>query len=593
MFNKNFFLAFLLILATFLFFNSDLYNYTLLKKERPSPVSSVNKENSTKYTETKSSATEYNSTPLSVVDSSVKNVLDSLKSHSRTITVYNGLYKAKFSTLGGIATSWEVLNFKKWDGETYNLISDSGAGIFNLSIADQNFDNVLFDIDSPDSVSVTSETTLVFRGKSLNGKNVEKIFTFKTGAYDVKAVVKSDYLLNEKYQFGWLGGINESEKEIDTKLADAAIVFYLGGDVDDVDRPIKNDDTAKAEEGDIKWVSLRSKYFSGTLVPEKAGDFTVYTRKLPQTKKSKNPFNFSVTFESRLEGGNTQFQVILIPSKHSILKSYDIKLDKILFQGYSWFFKADIWFPKLCGLVVTLLNYFYDLIPNYGVSILLLTLLMKLVTLPLTIKSTKSMARMKTMAPKIKGIQEKFKGDPMAQQQAMMKMYKEEGVSPLGGAGGCLPMILQMPIFIALFVSLRKAIELRGAPFAFWIHDLSAPEIMLALPFNIPFFGAHLSLLNIIMAISMFFQSKMTMTGNDPNQKMMVYFMPIMMFVMFNNMPAGLLLYWSLSNILGIAQNYFIKFDPEELKKEGAKKKKSIWGKKPSYNEILKRMGKK
>jgi YidC/Oxa1 family membrane protein insertase len=196
---------------------------------------------------------------------------------------------------------------------------------------------------------------------------------------------------------------------------------------------------------------------------------------------------------------------------------------------------------------------------------------------------------MKTMAPKIKALQEKFKGDPMAQQQAMMKMYKEEGVSPLGGAGGCLPMILQMPIFISLFVALRKAIELRGAPFAFWINDLSAPEVMFGLPFSIPFFGAHISLLNILMAVSMFFQSKMTMTGNDPNQKMMVYFMPIMMFVMFNNMPAGLLLYWSLSNILGIAQNYFIKFDPEELKR--CCKKKELLGQNP-YNEILKRMGK-
>ena len=167
-----------------------------------------------------------------------------------------------------------------------------------------------------------------------------------------------------------------------------------------------------------------------------------------------------------------------------------------------------------------------------------------------------------------------------------MSLYREEGVNPLG-AGGCLPMFLQMPIFIALFVTLRKSIELRGAPFMLWIDDLSSMEIFYHLPYKIWFYGDNVSLLNIIMAISMYFQSKQTMT--DPKQKAMIYMMPVIMLFMFNSMPAGLILYWAVSNIVTILQNVLYKPD---LSKMIVKKKKPLF-KKPSYNEMLKKMGRK
>ncbi len=586
MFNKEFFIAFLLIFSTFLFFNSDFYNYTLLKKEKIAPQHQNHEPNSPSDAIKESKYQQKAINEISNQDAALQEAVTEVI--GRTITVIGKKYTATFSTKGALATSWILNEYTGLDQAAHNLISDSNKAIFNFSAGAVDFDQMLFEVTAPDTIVLNKKQELTFFIKDNFGLLAEKKFTLHPDSFEIGADLFFRSGKNDKYSFGWKGGIKESEKDPDTKLADPAINIYYG---EDVDHPVDNNDSVKIIDGLIKWTSLRSKYFSGTFVPDKAADFTVTARKLPQTEHSGNPHNFSFMMEGRLENGRASYKVLLIPNKHAILKSYDIKLDKILFKGYSWFFKADIWFPKLCGLLVTLLNWFYEKIPNYGVAILLLTLLMKIVTLPLTLKSSKSMARMKLLAPKLKAIQEKHKGDPMGQQQAMMKMYKEEGVSPLGGAGGCLPMILQMPIFIALFVALRKAIELRGAPFAFWVQDLSAPEIMVNLPFSIPFFGAHLSLLNIIMAISMFFQSKQSMTGSDPNQKMMVYFMPIMMFVMFNNMPAGLLLYWSLSNILGIVQNAFIKVNPEELKKKP--KKKSIFGKKPSYNEILKRMGKK
>lgn len=585
MFNKNFIFAFMLIFSTFLFFNSDFYNYTILKREKKT-VTQIEQTNE----KVKENTTQQIDVPQK--DIITKETLDSqlvIPKDSRTIIVISDLYIAKFSTYGAIATSWQIPEYKGVNKKNYDIIADSLVGIFNLQVADKNFDKELFTTTSPDTIKVTSQTSLKFTNIDSTGRYVEKLITFTKGKYDVDVELKTNYSQNEKHKFGWKSGISESEKDVDTKLADAAVSIFYG---EGVDTPVDNGDTAKEVDGVIKWVSLRAKYFSGTIMADKPTDFTVNVRKIAQTSVSNNPLNFSFMYEGRFENSSIKYKAILIPNRNSLLKSYNMDLDKILFKGYSWFFKADIWFPKLCGLLISLLNWFYEKIPNYGIAILLLTLLMKIVTLPLTIKSTKSMGRMKLLAPKLKAIQEKHKGDPMGQQQAMMKMYKEEGVSPLGGAGGCLPMILQMPIFIALFVALRKSIELRGADFGFWIHDLSAPEIMVALPFSIPFFGAHLSLLNIIMAISMYFQSKQTMTGTDPNQKMMVYLMPIIMFVMFNSMPAGLLLYWSLSNILTIIQNLVIKVNPEDLLKAKTKKK-SIWNKKPSYNEILKRMGKK
>jgi YidC/Oxa1 family membrane protein insertase len=227
---------------------------------------------------------------------------------------------------------------------------------------------------------------------------------------------------------------------------------------------------------------------------------------------------------------------------------------------------------------------FYAWAPNYGVAILLLTLLSKIVTLPLTLKSSRSMARMKLLQPKIQAVREKYKSDPVNMNKAVMNMYREEGVNPIG-AGGCLPMILQMPVFISLFVTLRKSIELRGAPFMLWINDLSGPEALFMLPGKILFYGPNVSLLTIIMAVTMYFQQKQTMT--DPKQRSMVILMPVIMLFMLNSMPSGLMLYWAFSNVLGIVQNAFIK--PDKLPPPKPKKKKKRF--KPlSYNEMLKKM---
>jgi YidC/Oxa1 family membrane protein insertase len=175
------------------------------------------------------------------------------------------------------------------------------------------------------------------------------------------------------------------------------------------------------------------------------------------------------------------------------------------------------------------------------------------------------MSRMKDVQPKMEAIRAKYKNNPKKMNEQIMALYKKEGINPFNP--GCLPMILQMPIFIALFVVLNKAIELRGAQTFLlpWVGDLSQAEALFHLPFAIPFYGSNVALLPIIMAVLTFFQNKATI--KDPNQKMMIYFMPIMMLVLFNNFPAGLVLYWTFSSALQLVQQFMIDYS----KKRSAK----------------------
>jgi YidC/Oxa1 family membrane protein insertase len=192
-------------------------------------------------------------------------------------------------------------------------------------------------------------------------------------------------------------------------------------------------------------------------------------------------------------------------------------------------------------------------IPNYGVAIILLTILVRLVTMPLTNKQMRSMERMRQVQPKLKEIQEKFADDRQKQSEEMMKLYRSEGVNPLGG---CFPMILQLPVFIGLFFALRSSIELRHAPFVGWIHDLSAPETL----FTIPGLDLPVRVLPLVMGLSMVLQQKITPQPTiDPAQaRMMMTIMPIMMTVLFYKFPSGLVLYWFVSNILAITHQLVI-----------------------------------
>ncbi len=232
------------------------------------------------------------------------------------------------------------------------------------------------------------------------------------------------------------------------------------------------------------------------------------------------------------------YELYVGPKKYDVLNRLDARRVDVMEFG---------WAGAIGKILLAGLNLIHSLIPNYGLAILLLTIVIRILFWPLTHKSTESMKRMQEVAPLIKELQAKYKGDPKRQQQATMQLYKEKKINPLSG---CLPILVQLPVLIALFVVLRGAIELRFSPFL-WIADLSEPENLLAgmLPF-----GLALNPLPLIMTAMQVWQTKLTPAAGDPAQQKMMLWMPVVMLYFFYGFPAGLVLYWTTNQALMIAQ---------------------------------------
>jgi YidC/Oxa1 family membrane protein insertase len=247
-----------------------------------------------------------------------------------------------------------------------------------------------------------------------------------------------------------------------------------------------------------------------------------------------------------------KFALYLGPVKYEILNAYNKNYEAIYDFG-SFFGLKFVTRPISEYFLQPLFTFLHSFIPNYGIVIIIFSILIKILLSPLTKQSYLSMGKMAKLQPKIAEIKEKYKGDQQKIQKETMKLYQTYGINP---AGGCLPMLLQMPILFALFAFFRVAIEIRHESFL-WIKDLASPDFVFSLPFKIPIVNVdQISILAILLGITMFFQQKMTV--KDPNQKAMVYMMPIMMTFMFMNFSSGLNLYYMMFNLLSIIQQYYI-----------------------------------
>ncbi len=321
-------------------------------------------------------------------------------------------------------------------------------------------------------------------------------------------------------------------------------------------------DTVPADVNGIEvdWVSAKNKFFTQILRPEEPIATMAVLSSRETEGKGVIPKNIAAALIFKpevVEAGSSytiNYTYFIGPKKYSILKDAGYSMEKVMefetigaFSFMNWLME-----PARKGLLWTL-NLFNGMIHNYGIAIILLTLLIRILFWPLTHKSTESMRRMQEIQPEIKALQAKHKETPQKLQQETMKLYKEKKVNPMGG---CLPMFVQIPVFIALFTVLRNAIELRFAGFL-WIADLSTAENLLA--GQVPFVGS-LNILPIVMSVSMIWQQKLSSPGTaatpeqQQQQKMMMFMMPIMMLFFFYSMPSGLVLYWTTSNLLMIAQ---------------------------------------
>lgn len=574
--NKNSILAFLLIGLTVVFFNSPVWNNfyygTVLKKPVPTVQRKVRSESQKKaekpaketIRETVTSRDSSEQKDTSQVEKS-----DSVKTVQRedSVIVETDKFIATVSTRGGRIVSLEMKDFHyngERKGKMIDLVPQNSEGGAQLSINNESFDEKMFstNADTSKPVKVNESYELVMETEDSGGNSIQKVFTFENDSYKIGYTVRGESLKNKKVILGWKGGIEESESGTGTsmaRLAEKRRAHYSDGKT--VQHMEMNKEKTEDPSGKYRWVGMSSKYFFVSIVSEELSDADLIIKgnEVSGYNEKNKEINYSVSYEKMAEDNEVEGWIYAGPSKVGELSEYGLKFDKILFPVLGWpryILWSDSWFPPIAEVLLKVLLFFYGLVKDYGVAILLLTGLTKLITYPMVHSSTKSMNRLKEIQPKINALKQKYKNNPQKLQEEQMALFRAEGINPLNP--GCLPMFLQMPILIALFVVLRKAVELRGAASAIlpWINDLSQPEILFTLPFSIPLYGANVALLPIIMAAMTFFQQKMTIS--DPNQKAMVYFMPVIMLIMFNGFPAGVVFYWTLSSAFSLVQQWLM-----------------------------------
>lgn len=503
-----------------------------------------------------------------------------LKGEGETVVVETNLYRAELSTRGGTLKAWTLKRYLAADSSLVQMIGEDGHGNLTvlLPLEGDTLDTAPL-IFTPNRKSLRLDRnhptdSLRFVLNLGEGKLVRKTYRFYHDRYSVDLVVElvnvNRMVEGFSYLLGWRTGLQSTEANFEDDMNHAHFYAYQGGDAEKFDVG----DTFNPSEWDnpTDWVAVRTKYFTAALIPvgEKIEAVSrVWGEALPIAGKG-NWKKYAYTVEMPLyTDGATQdrFLVYVGPLDYDLLKSYNVYLEEMMDFGWALFrpfAKFVLWSFK--GL--------HKVIPNYGVVIIVFSILIKIVLYPLTRKSYQSMKEMQALKPLMDEINQKYKDDPQKKQEAVMKLYREHGVNPLGG---CIPMLLQMPLLIALFNVFRSTIQLRGASFVWWINDLSQPDTVATLPFSIPLYGDGVNVLPIFMGATTFVQQKIAIT--DPKQKAMVIFMPIFLTLLFNSFPSGLNLYYALFNLLSIAQEKLIPYhpkDPKELKKKGTTKRKKM-----------------
>ena len=390
-----------------------------------------------------------------------------------------------------------------------------------------------------------------------NGRIVQK-YIFYYDRYAVDLVIRfenlRDYIDNSWYSLKWENGLKATEENLTDDYSYAIAYAYQNGELEKLN--ISDEPEEVFPPGSTtSWTAIRTKYFLAAIIPHQRENLTValsgYPGKVGEVTTKTYTTKLGVPFPPNRSGvSQDTFTVYMGPMDISTLSPYGVDLENLV-MNKDWY--EGIFRPISRWIVLPSFKFLRTFIPNYGLVIIIFSILIKLLLHPLTKKSYESMSHMQELQPLMTELKEKYKNDPQRMQRETMKLYKERGVNPLGG---CLPMLLQMPLLFALFIVFRSTIQLRGEPFALWIHDLSRPD-MLPLGFSLPVIGDHLSVLPFLMGLTMIWQSKMTMT--DPKQKALVYFMPVFLIFVFYSLPSGLNLYYAVFNLLSMVQTKMIK----------------------------------
>ena len=488
-----------------------------------------------------------------------------------TFSVITDQYHALISNVGG----GSIINFEmhSLEGDAYKYIGgydelgnySKEIGV-NLTIPKENscspclrtssedFFNVPFEIISPSfysgqTINLQKEDSLVvIMRESLNNQSVTK----KLVLYGNKYIINHDYsLVNapNNVSLVWADGIKATEKNLFEELTYSSGYVAQSKEISSLSFSPESASEVKSTisyGGKTDWVAIRNKYFINALISDESTGGTLASSAHQLNEKNLIPvYEMGLSFSSP----NISVSQFFGPLDVDIIESSNTYLDRVM--NFGWlpiqpFSRSVLWLLKKLHLLGI----------NYGVILILFAFLIRIITGPLTKKSFESTQKMQKIQPRLKKIQEKYKNDSQRLNKEMVSLYKETGVNPLGG---CLPMLIQMPLLFSLFIVFRSTIEFRGAPFFGWINNLSQPDTIFDLSFTVPLYGNQVAFLPFVLGVSMFLTQRLSMATMDKNTKPMMYMMTGFFFILFNSFPSGLNLYYTVYNLLNFIQQKQLK----------------------------------
>jgi len=488
-----------------------------------------------------------------------------------TVVVSSPLYEMHFSNRGGGTLEKVYLNqYLTKDGSRVQLISGEASGV----LANQFIGYEVEDFNTKDLLASSSLGSASYYDFSVFGRpasfsfelnlgvetKLVRTFTFYPDSFHFRLdqdLVNFDQVNAGRYfSTSWAGGVAPTEKNRKDDLYYSEMYALLGDDTDPTDYSADKDRESEVQTASTTWVGSRSKYFTAILIPDNpVTEFKSVRYQTPGADETSiKVFDFDVrdSFDRRSTQSSSNYRVYIGPLDYSVLKAYGLYFEEMMNWG---------WFGIIGKSALWVFKSIYSVIPNYGIVLIIFSILVKLLLAPLTKKQFSSTQSMQQAQPQIAELKEKYKDDAKKLNEETMKLYKELGINPLGG---CLPLVIQMPILIAMFNLFRTTIELRGAAFKgleFWISDLSLPDTVGT------FMGFDINLLPVIMSGTMILQQKLMAppSNANPQMKNMPYIMTAVFFFMFYTFPSGLNLYYTLFNLMSIAQQALTKKKPLPL----------------------------
>ncbi len=478
-------------------------------------------------------------------------------------TLENDKISVTFTTKGAQASQVLIKNYYTSDSLALYLMKKNSSNFGIDFYTDQQLNTADFNFEKVEQ----TDTSLVMRLNFSTGSYIDHIYTLRPDDYmmdfNLKMVGMSKFISKNVTQLGvdWKMTIPRLERGYDNEKNYSTIDYKFPGESSIEDLGLRKAEAHADIATKVEWFAFQQQFFSAILVAR--NNFTngdLAFKFFPEENPDKNLMTCGANMQVEYIAADVvtiPFRFYYGPNLYKVLKSYDYGFEKIVPLG-GWLIG---WINRV--IIINFFDFLSRYIVSYGIIILLMTIFIKLIISPLTFKSYVSSAKMRVLKPEVDKINEKYprKEDAMKKQQEMMALYKKTGVSMFGG---CLPMLLQFPILLAMFRFFPASFELRQQPFL-WAKDLSAYDSILQLPFHIPLYGDHVSLFAILMAVSMYLYARMTMDQMPSGQQMagmrsmQLYFMPIFLLVLCNNFSSGLSYYYMLSNIITIIQTWAIR----------------------------------